>query len=169
MRNLMLLLVLVAGLSPLAVQAAGGHAAVGCAGCHRLKDLKGGAPFCLACHTETAKGGKGFLPVSQHTSHPFSVASVNARKARVPAELLRDGKFECLACHDPHPSNPHFRYLRVDVGPKGEKLDAFCSICHAAKADQASERLRIFSSMDESGGAPASTPPPPAKPAPAKK
>ena len=62
-----------------------------------------------------------------HMSHPYGLASVNSKVAKVPAELLREGgRFECLGCHDPHPSNPNYKYLRVDTA-KGSKMDAFCA------------------------------------------
>ncbi len=71
----------------------------------------------------------------------------------MPAELLREGgRFECLGCHDPHPSNPYYKYLRVDTA-KGSKMDAFCAVCHPIKADMATvnEKAVLFTSMDETG------------------
>ena len=91
--------------------------------------------MCLACHQDTDKGGQGYAPVSRHISHPFGLASVDPKVARVPADMLRDGRFECMSCHDPHPSNANFKYLRSDVGPKGEHVDRFCAVCHPRKAD----------------------------------
>jgi predicted CXXCH cytochrome family protein len=178
-------------LSPLAALASGGHDAVGCSGCHSLHSAKGAIIFaiepnktylnpktkqpytgttalCLACHQDTDKGGQGFAPVSQHMSHPFSVASVNPKVARVPPQLLRDGRFECIGCHDPHPSNPYYKYLRVDT-QGGKNIDRFCAVCHAMKADAAEvEKVQFFTSMDETGArvlAPAAAPAAPAKPA----
>jgi hypothetical protein len=71
----------------------------------------------------------------------------------VPGELLRDGgRFECLGCHDPHPSNPYYKYLRVDTGSKGAKMDVFCAVCHPIKADGgAVQQVSLFTSMDETG------------------
>ena len=195
MRYLKLLSLLLAVAGPVAANAAGGHESVGCTGCHSLHTAKGDLIFavtpntkmlnpktkqpfqgatalCLACHADTDKGGQGFAPVSQHTSHPFFVSSINSRIAHVPAELLRDnGRFDCLGCHDPHPSNPNYKYLRVGVGAKGEKIDAFCSLCHGSKTDQAAAKQMIFSSMDENRplAAPPAAPAPAAKPAAPKK
>jgi predicted CXXCH cytochrome family protein len=163
-------------LSPLAALAAGGHDAVGCSGCHSLHAAKGDLIFavapngkylnpktkqpytgstalCLGCHQDTDKGGQGFAPVSQHISHPFGIDKVNPKVARVPSELLREGgRFECLGCHDPHPSNPYYKYLRVDT-KGGKDMDAFCAACHAMKADPgvATQRATFFTSMDETG------------------
>jgi len=168
---------LVAALLPAAALAAGGHDAVGCNGCHSMHAVKGDFAFavapntkatdpktkatfagttalCLGCHSDADKGGQGFAPVSRHISHPFGLSAVNPKVAKVPPETLREGgRFECLGCHDPHPSNPYYKYLRVDTGSKGQEIDKFCAVCHAMKADQAvaAQRAALFSSMDEQG------------------
>jgi predicted CXXCH cytochrome family protein len=183
MHHVRTLAIALAALAPLAARAAGGHDAVGCSGCHSLHAAKGELIFavapntrylnpktkqpyagptalCLACHQDADKGGQGFAPVSQHLSHPFSVERVNPKVARVPPELLRDGKFECLGCHDPHPSNTYYKYLRVDTRA-GKDVDAFCAVCHATKADPstAASPAVLLTAGDE--GAP--RPPPAAK------
>jgi predicted CXXCH cytochrome family protein len=182
---------LIASTLPAAALAAGGHDAVGCTGCHSLHSAKGEMIFavapntkylnpktkqpytgttalCLACHAESDKGGQGYAPVSQHASHPFGITAVNPKIARVPPEMLREGgRFDCLGCHDPHPSNPNYKYLRVNAGKKGENMDAFCGVCHGAKADAAAEKIVVFTSMDETR-AKAAAPAAPAAPAPAK-
>ncbi len=160
---------------PLSALAAGGHDAVGCTGCHSIHTAKGDIIFavaanktiinpktkqpysgttalCLGCHEETSKGGQGYAPISAHMSHPYGLASVDPKVAKVPPELLREGgRFECLGCHDPHPSNTNYKYLRVDTA-KGSKMDAFCGVCHPVKADPgAVEKVALFTSMDETG------------------
>ena len=161
---------------PLSAFAAGGHDAVGCTGCHAIHTAKGEIIFavapnkqvvnpktkqpyagttalCLGCHEESSKGGQGYAPVSAHLSHPYGLQQVDAKVAKVPGELLREGgRFECLGCHDPHPSNPYYKYLRVDTA-KGSKMDAFCAVCHPIKADVATvnEKAVLFTSMDETG------------------
>jgi nitrate reductase cytochrome c-type subunit len=168
-------LLLVAVLStPVAALAAGGHDAVGCGGCHSLHAAKGqqlipavapntkylnpktkqpytgSTAMCLGCHQDPDKGGQGYAPIAQHLSHPFGLDRVNPKIAKVPGELLRDGRFECIGCHDPHPSNPYYKYLRVDTGAKGDGMDKFCAVCHAMKADAtAVVATPFFSSMDE--------------------
>ncbi|BDG05230.1 cytochrome c3 family protein [Anaeromyxobacter oryzae] len=197
------LALLVLSLAPAAARAYGGHDSVGCAGCHSLHTVKGpsdfavppnpklldprtnqpymgSTAFCLFCHADANKGGQGYLTVSQHTSHSFGLASVNRKVARVPSELLGEGgRFECLSCHDAHPSNPNYRYMRVDVGPKGEEMENLCIMCHPAKAEGGGGRkVVMFDSMDETQSSsrparavppksdPGATPPPPApKPA----
>jgi predicted CXXCH cytochrome family protein len=158
---------------PLSALAAGGHDAVGCVGCHSIHAAKdkiifavsankqavnpktkqpytGTTALCLGCHEDSSKGGQGYAPVSGHMSHPYGLASVDPKVAKVPQELLREGgRFECMGCHDPHPSNPNYKYLRVDTN-KGSNMDAFCAICHPVKADDAAvKQAVIFTSMDE--------------------
>ncbi len=165
-----------AAVLPISALAAGGHDAVGCVGCHALHTAKdqiifavsankqvinpktkqpysGTTALCLGCHEESSKGGQGYAPISAHASHPYGLASVDQKIAKVPPELLREGnRFECLGCHDPHPSNPYYKYLRVDTA-KGSKMDAFCAVCHPIKADVATvaEKAVLFTSMDETG------------------
>src|SRR5512138_433462 len=161
---------------PATALAAGGHDAVGCVGCHSIHAAKdqiifavaankqsinpktkqpytGTTALCLGCHEESSKGGQGYAPISGHMSHPYGLASVDPKIAKVPPELLREGgRFECMGCHDPHPSNPYYKYLRVDTA-KGSKIDAFCAVCHPIKADAATvnEKAVLFTSMDETG------------------
>ncbi|HTN52959.1 MAG TPA: cytochrome c3 family protein [Anaeromyxobacter sp.] len=160
---------------PFAALAAGGHDSVGCTGCHSIHTAKGEIIFavaankqvlnpktktpytgttalCLGCHADSKEGGQGYAPISGHMSHPYGLSSVNPKVAKVPAELLREGgRFECLGCHDPHPSNPYYKYLRVDTA-KGSKIDAFCAVCHPIKAEAgAAANAVLFTSMDETG------------------
>jgi len=187
--------------APAVALASGGHDSVGCTGCHAIHTAKGDvifavapnktavnpkskAPYsgttslCLGCHEESSRGGQGYAPIHANMSHPYGLAAVDPKVAKVPPELLRDGgRFECLGCHDPHPSNPNYKYLRVDTGSKGEKMDAFCAVCHPIKADASlvASRAALFTSMDETGNrtlkaAPAAAPAakPAAPPAPKK-
>jgi len=156
--------------------AAGAHDGMQCTGCHSLHNAKGAliaevAPntkalpdgasrsaksvsaFCLGCHADADKGGMGILPISAHTTHPFG-SRVNKKVANVPDGLLRDGVMECVSCHDPHPSNANYKYLRVDT-KGGKQMAAFCDLCHPAKVDKSVSRdsLRVFDSMDEVSGA----------------
>lgn len=164
-------------IAPVAASAAGGHDGVGCVGCHSIHTAKGDIIFavapnksgvnpktkqafsgttalCLGCHEESGKGGQGYAPIHANMSHPYGLASVDQKVAKVPGELLRDGgRFECLGCHDPHPSNPNFKYLRVDTGSKGQNMDGFCAVCHPIKADVSAVATKavLFTSMDETG------------------
>lgn len=130
---------------------AGGHDPLRCVGCHSMHDAKGNMIFavkpnisqnpltkkaysgttslCLGCHDKSDHGGIGVMPLGM--SHPFDV-SPDPKMARVPKELLRDGKLDCMGCHEPHPSNPNPKYLRVDVSTK-EGMESFCAVCHSAK------------------------------------
>jgi predicted CXXCH cytochrome family protein len=156
--------------------AAGAHDGLTCTGCHALHTAKdsslifaveankkdvssktkqpysGITALCLGCHESPEKGGQGIKPIDGHMSHPYGISSINPKIARVPSELLRDGKFECISCHDPHPSNANYKYLRIDTA-NGSKMDVFCAACHPMKADpkSAAAKSRLFSSMDERG------------------
>jgi len=166
---------------PAIVFAAGKHEGLNCTGCHGIHTAKGDIIFavepnkkvvnpktkqpftgvtalCLGCHETVERGGLGILAVSATHSHPYGVTA-NQKVAIVPAAFLRDAKLECVGCHDPHPSNPNYKYLRVDTA-KGAKMQDFCAMCHPAKADiRVLKELKMFDSMDERKFAP-----PPAAP-----
>jgi predicted CXXCH cytochrome family protein len=169
-----LAIVVVVCVVPVTIFAAGGHDGLMCTGCHAIhtakepmlifaveqnkKDINpktkqaysGISALCLGCHETPEKGGQGIKPIEGHMSHPFGISSVNPKVARVSPELLRDGKFECVSCHDPHPSNANYKYLRIDTA-NGSKMENFCAICHPMKADPkaAAEKMKLFNSMDE--------------------
>jgi predicted CXXCH cytochrome family protein len=173
--------------------AAGAHGDLECTGCHNIHKAQGPiifevapavnampkdsvnpkgsiAALCLGCHGDPEKGGMGIMEIMAHTSHPYG-KRVNKKVANVPDGLLRDGVMDCVSCHDPHPSNPNYKYLRVDTKKGG--MREFCIVCHPAKGDQKLNRsaLQLFDSMDEVSGA-KSTPiggAAPAVPAPVKK
>ena len=151
--------------------AAGGHDGLNCTGCHGIHNAKGEIIFavdpnrkaispwtkksftgttalCLGCHESIEKGGLGILAVSASHSHPYGITP-DAKVATVPAVFLRDGKLECVGCHDPHPSCQYYKYLRVDTA-KGAKMQDFCAMCHPSKADpKALKEMKMFDSMDE--------------------
>jgi predicted CXXCH cytochrome family protein len=168
---------------PALVFAAGAHDGLNCVGCHGIHNAKGdiifavepnsksinprtNSPFtgvtalCLGCHETIDKGGMGIAAVSSKHSHPYGVKP-NPKVATVPSVFLRGGILHCVGCHDPHPSNLNYKYLRVDTS-KGAKMGDFCGMCHGSKADPgALKRMKIFDSMDErktSSAPPASKP-----------
>jgi predicted CXXCH cytochrome family protein len=178
-----ILFVLALLLVPVAALAAGGHDALSCTGCHSIHDVKGdiifavgpntaslnpkdNKPFggvtalCLGCHETT--GGMGIMPVTGKKSHPYGLKP-NPKVASVPKEVLRGGKLGCVGCHDPHPSNPNHKYLKVATSG-GSKMQVFCSLCHSSKSGIKVKSSQIFDSMDERKGKAG-----PKKPAPKKK
>jgi|SRR5208337_4602289 len=189
-------IVIIAVVVPVIVFAAGGHDGLTCTGCHALHTAKEGmlifavepnkkdinprtkqaysgiSALCLGCHQTPEKGGEGIKPIEGHMSHPYGISTVNPKIARVSPELLRGGKFECVSCHDPHPSNTNYKYLRIDTA-NGSKMEAFCALCHPMKADPktAAGKIHLFSSMDEQsyGGPAAETPAGAANPPASKK
>jgi predicted CXXCH cytochrome family protein len=167
MRFLLPLLVILLLLPALAF-AAGGHDGLTCTGCHGIHTAKGNIIFavapnketinprtkkpfpmdtalCLGCHETT--GGMGIAPIYGKSSHPYGIKP-KSKIAAVPSRLLRNGSFECVGCHDPHPSNTYPKYLRVNTGGSASMQD-FCSLCHSSKSGQKIPDSRIFSSMDE--------------------
>lgn len=159
-------------------RAAGLHEGLDCLGCHdphyakAMKLLKvnnpkhpnprtgtnidGVSALCLGCHNLAETGGAGVRPVYLHMTHPVNVKP-NSKIAKMPESLARDGMIQCVSCHDPHPSNPSWRYLRVDT-EDGASVGKFCMACHPAKTDAAfyktdAKSLKIFSSMNEEAGA----------------
>ena len=151
-----------------------GHVRVGCVTCHSAHKAKGNLLFslepnsvavnpktkekhtgvsaiCLACHSEEDEGGLGMVPVMLNHTHPYG-ADADPKVATVPEEFLRDGKLECVGCHDPHDSNPNYMLLRVDT-QQGKRMEVFCAMCHPSKAHPTDleevKSVQIFDSMDE--------------------
>lgn len=137
--------------SPALVCAAGSHDN-NCTECHSLHDNKGAFSFgvapnttekytgtgkqvsgtdalCLGCHNEE----EGIMPILLTKSHPLGITP---KKAFVPQEVLGgNGELTCGSCHDPHPSNPNYMYLRINTDG-GRKMGAFCAYCHEAMVDK---------------------------------
>lgn len=155
--------------------AAGSHDMLNCTGCHSIHYAKaykafavvndkapnprgagvidGVSALCLGCHENPENGGAGLKPIALHTTHPVNLQP-NGKIAKVPAALLMNGTLQCTSCHDPHPSNPAYKYLRVDT-KDGAEMPTFCAMCHPAKVDLSVVKgpAQAFTSMDESKGA----------------
>lgn len=122
-----------------------------CTECHGIHTAKGrsliavkplestnpttGAPvkdvgaLCLGCHSPEG----GILEIDLMKSHPIGITP---KRAKVPAANLSiDGALTCTSCHDPHPSNPNYKYLRGKVADAKE-MGAFCAGCHPDKREQ---------------------------------
>ena len=88
----------------------------------------GDAALCLGCHNED----EGIMPIHLSSTHPVGM---KPNRVKVPSNLLRkDGTLGCTSCHNPHPSNPNYKYLQGEVA-KGSEVGKFCAMCHADKAD----------------------------------
>lgn len=160
------------------LSAYGPHTALDCLGCHdphyaraqkifKVKNevmvnprtgskIDGVSALCLGCHNIPTYGGAGVKPIHLHMTHPVNVLP-NSKIANVPESLLRNEMIQCISCHDPHPSNPNWRYLRVDTDG-GTKVGRFCESCHPAKSDNqfynsSRAELKTFTSMNEQMGA----------------
>ena len=87
--------------------------------------------LCLGCHNDA----EGIMPILLSSTHPVGM---KPEKVKVPNDLLRgSGALGCTSCHDPHPSNPNYKYLRSAGGAllKSGDLGKFCAICHQEKVD----------------------------------
>lgn len=175
--RLTLIVLAVLLLVPAVVFAGGPHEGLGCVGCHGIHTAKGdiifaiapnsksinprtNEPFtgitalCLGCHETMDRGGMGILPVSSSMSHPYGVVP-DPKVATVPDIFIRDGQLQCVGCHDPHPSNPNYKYLRVKTDG-GVNMQQFCAMCHSSKSGAKYAMPQIFDSMDERKAAPPS-------------
>jgi len=83
--------------------------------------------LCLGCHNEE----EGILPVNMHTTHPTGVTPTYTK---VPRQLLKDGIFSCVSCHNPHPSNANYKYLILPTADGGN-MGIFCAKCHPNQSD----------------------------------
>lgn len=149
MKNKVLAITLGMLLLPAGLQAFGSHDN-DCTECHGIHAAKGrsliavapveaanpttGAPvkdvsaLCLGCHS--AQGG--VLEIDLMKSHPIGITP---KQAKVPApNLSLDGALTCMSCHDPHPSNPNYKYLIGKVA-SAKEMGAFCAICHPDKRE----------------------------------
>lgn len=82
--------------------------------------------LCLGCHNDTAATG-----IDLHATHP---TGVKPTYTSVPGELLWDGVFTCVSCHNPHPSNANYKYLIMDTA-EGASMGTFCAKCHPNQSD----------------------------------
>jgi len=171
----------VLSLLPSVLSAAGPHDGITCLGCHSthfavddkifaVKNEKMKNPLtresfdkltaknCLGCHELTELGGAGIKPVHMHTTHPIGMIP-NPKIASVPDNLLKNGMLDCISCHEAHPSNKSFMYLRVDTGATGDNIQKLCAACHDSKVDYDSigvkklSDIKIFTAMDQEKGA----------------
>ena len=75
----------------------------------------------------------GFRLIDLHQSHPVGIVP---RTVKLPADAKgfkgQENQLTCMGCHNHHPSNPNYKYLRWPAD-KGEDLDKFCAHCHPDK------------------------------------
>ncbi len=101
------------------------------------------ASLCLACHT-TEPDGAGYRPINLATSHPVGVTP---KKAKLPTESLGfsgEQVLTCPSCHDHHPANSTYSYLRWPVKTK-EDIPGFCAHCHADFKDKLAAGIKNLS------------------------
>jgi len=89
--------------------------------------------LCMSCHAPKPEG-MGIRPLDLSKKHyfggkPYLVTLPEAATGFQGGEEL----FTCVSCHDPHPANENYCYLRTPKGMKVEKsrhVKDFCLWCH---------------------------------------
>ncbi len=178
MKTIKLLVGMLLGITT--IFANGPHDSITCLGCHSAHFAMGNKAFavkntaainprtgkkinglvanrCLGCHQLEKYGGAGIRPIHLHITHPIGMIP-NPKIADVPESLLNNGKLDCISCHEAHPSNDYFMYLRVDT-QRGKNIEHFCVVCHSVKGDlkamgfKDANSIQVFSAMNQSNGA----------------
>jgi predicted CXXCH cytochrome family protein len=91
--------------------------------------VRDSSSLCLGCHSDQG----GVLEVDLMKTHPIGIIP---KRAQVPqGNLSLDGTLTCTSCHDPHPSNPNYMYLRTNVSG-GSDMGSFCEVCHPGKRER---------------------------------
>lgn len=79
---------------------------------------------CIRCHHDLIHIDKGH------------VLGIRPEKVKVPAEDLKfegqEGELTCLSCHNPHPHETKYKYLRWGVTKT--EIKKLCNRCHAKEA-----------------------------------
>jgi predicted CXXCH cytochrome family protein len=73
----------------------------------------------------------GFRIIDLHESHPVGIAP---KKVVLPKEASgfkwQENQLTCISCHDHHPSNTNYKYLRWPTD-NGNDMNSFCAHCHS--------------------------------------
>lgn len=84
----------------------------------------------------------GLRVIDLHETHPVGIVP---KKVTLPKEARgfkgQENQLTCMGCHNHHPSNPNYMYLRWP-SDKGKKLSQFCAHCHPDKVKPAGGRRR---------------------------
>ena len=75
------------------------------------------------------------LRTRRSTRSPADPAKFLASQSLPHERSTSSGEAGCGSCHDPHPSNPNFKYLRIGTNG-GRNMGAFCAYCHEAMVDK---------------------------------
>lgn len=102
------------------------------------KPISGVSAICFSCHKEGYAGENAGVPINLSSSHPIGV--VPSSRVSVPKDVLEfngeKGLLSCGSCHNWHPDNKNYKYLRWEVSGRYD-LNRFCSQCHKNKANPA--------------------------------
>jgi hypothetical protein len=82
--------------------------------------------ICMSCHRDQLD------LVGTHS------VGVVPKHATMPKEALgfkgQEKELTCESCHDPHPENKNYMYLRWPASPGRSGLNKFCGTCHPGHA-----------------------------------
>jgi len=104
-------------------------------GMFREVDESAEAPAATAVldELELKPANVGFRIIDLHQTHPVEIVP---RNVKVPTEAMgfkgQEDQLTCMGCHNHHPSNPNYKYLRWPAG-KDNNLNDFCAHCHTDK------------------------------------
>jgi hypothetical protein len=83
--------------------------------------------LCMSCHREK---------LDLDATHSVGVIP---QKAVMPKDALgfrgQELELTCESCHDPHPDNENYMYLRWPASPEKGGLNQFCATCHPRQAN----------------------------------
>lgn len=75
----------------------------------------------------------GFMIIDLHETHPVGIVP---KTVVLPQEsrgyYRQENQLTCLGCHNHHPNNPNYKYLRWPTN-NGEDMNSFCNHCHGNK------------------------------------
>ncbi len=105
------------------------------------KPMKRIGALCLACHAEEPDGA-GYRPVDLNHTHPVGFRP-DPTKVVLPAESRgfpgEEEDLTCNGCHNQHPSNTNYMYLRWPSDDGGD-LSKFCVHCHPKQSNEEIKR-----------------------------
>jgi hypothetical protein len=97
----------------------------------------GGHEECELCHKDAAR--EDYTLIVQPDLDATHSVGVIPQKAVMPKDALgfrgQELELTCESCHDPHPDNENYMYLRWPASPEKGGLNQFCATCHPRQAN----------------------------------
>ncbi|MFQ5646988.1 MAG: cytochrome c3 family protein [bacterium] len=84
----------------------------------------------------------GFRVIDLHQTHPVGIIP---KTVKLPKEARgfkgEENELTCMGCHNHHPSNPNYMYLRWPTD-KGKRIVKLCAHCHPDKVKPSTVRVK---------------------------